>query len=103
MRHEIADGGLERFTITLPSDVAALLKAAVEAGDYTSASEAIRDALRHWSRERDLERRRLAELKIEIDRGVADVAAGRCVDCDAKRIAARGRSSLAAERSGFSI
>lgn len=102
MRHEIADGGLERFTITLPSDVAALLKAAVEAGDYTSASEAIRDALRHWSRERDLQRR-LAELKIEIDRGVADVAAGRCVDFDAKRIAARGRSSLAAERSGFSI
>ena len=38
--------GVERMTITLPTDMAAVVKRAVEGGDYASSSEVIREALR---------------------------------------------------------
>jgi antitoxin ParD1/3/4 len=44
---------------------------------------------------RELRQGQLAELKIDIDRGLADVAEGRLVKFDAKRIIARGRKLLA--------
>ncbi len=37
---------IERMTITLPSDVAAELKDAIEGGEYASSSEIISEALR---------------------------------------------------------
>jgi antitoxin ParD1/3/4 len=37
---------IERMTITLPAEMAAVVKSAVEAGDYASASEVVRAALR---------------------------------------------------------
>jgi len=40
---------------------------------------------------RELRLAQLAELKIDIDRGLADVAEGRLAKFDAKRIIARGR------------
>lgn len=45
-------GVLEKITISLPEEMLADIKAAVEAGDYTNTSEAVRDALRHWRRSR---------------------------------------------------
>ena len=44
---------------------------------------------------RKLRPRQLAELKIDIDRGLVDVAEGRFAKFDAKRIIARGRKLLA--------
>lgn len=38
----------EKVTISLPRELLAEIKAAVEAGDYNDTSEVIRDALRHW-------------------------------------------------------
>ena len=43
---------LEKITISLPAEMLAEVKAAVEAGEFTNTSEAIRDALRHWGRAR---------------------------------------------------
>jgi antitoxin ParD1/3/4 len=86
---------LERLTITLPADMAGLVKGAVEDGDYASSSEVIREALRDWKMKRQLRLGQLAELKADIDRGLADVAEGRMVNFDAKGIAARGRKLLA--------
>ena len=43
---------LEKITISLPAEMLAEIKAAVMAGDFTNTSEAIRDALRRWRRER---------------------------------------------------
>ena len=37
---------LERLTITMPSDLAAVVKTAVTEGDYASTSEVVREALR---------------------------------------------------------
>jgi antitoxin ParD1/3/4 len=83
--------GIERLTITLPTDMAALVKSAVEDGDYASTSEVIRAALRDWKMKRALQLQELAALKVDIDKGLADVAAGRVKDFDATRIIERGR------------
>lgn len=88
-------GAIERLTITLPTDMAGMVKNAVEEGSYASTSEVIREALRDWKMKREIQRHRLAELKAEIDRGMADIRAGRLVEFDAKRIAARGREIMA--------
>jgi antitoxin ParD1/3/4 len=86
---------IERLTITLPSDMAAVVKSAVADGDYASSSEVVREALRDWKMKRALQLRELAELKADIDKGLADVAAGRLKKFDADSIIARGRKLLA--------
>ena len=91
---------IERLTITLPADMAGLVKGAVNDGDYASTSEVIREALRDWKLRRELRLGQLAELRADIARGLADVAEGRVTDFDAGRIIARGRKLLA-DRSKF--
>jgi antitoxin ParD1/3/4 len=88
-------GDIERLTITLPADMAGLVKGAVEDGDYASTSEVIREALRDWKLRRELRLGQLAELRADIARGLADVAGGRIADFDAQRIIARGRKLFA--------
>ncbi len=87
---------IERMTITLPSDMAAVVKGAVEVGDYASSSEVIREALRDWKIKRALQLQELASLKADIDRGLTDLAEGRVCDFDTTRIIERGRKLLAA-------
>ena len=89
---------IERLTITLPADMAGLVKGAVNEGDYASTSEVIREALRDWKLKRELRLRQLAGLKADIELGMADIRAGRLVEFDAERIAAHGREILAQRR-----
>ena len=86
---------IERLTVTLPAEMAAVVKSAVDAGDYASTSEVIRAALRDWKLKRAMQIEELAALKADIDSGLADVAAGRVKDFDAARIIERGRKLLA--------
>jgi antitoxin ParD1/3/4 len=86
---------IERLTITLPSEMAAIVKGAVAGGDYASSSEVVREALRDWKLKRALNMEKLAALKAEIDRGLTDLAEGRVRDFDAGRIIERGRKLLA--------
>jgi antitoxin ParD1/3/4 len=86
---------IERMTITMPAEMAAVVKSAVEAGDYASTSEVVRAALRDWKMKRALQVEELAALKADIDAGLADVAAGRVKDFDTDKIIARGRKLLA--------
>jgi antitoxin ParD1/3/4 len=86
---------IERITITLPTEMAALVKGAVDDGDYASTSEVIRAALRDWKMKRALQLQEIEALKVDIDKGLADVAAGRVKDFDAARIIERGRKLLA--------
>lgn len=86
---------IERITITLPSEMAAIVKAAVEEGDYASTSEVVRAALRDWKTKRALQLQELTTLKADIDKGLADVAAGRVKDFDRAQIIERGRKLLA--------
>jgi antitoxin ParD1/3/4 len=90
---------LERLTITMPPEMAMTIRQAVEDGEYASTSEVIREALREWNTRRQLMLAELAELKAEIDQGLADVAAGRVKKFDPESIIARGRRLLAARSS----
>ena len=56
--------------ITLPADMAAVVKSAVKGGDYASTSEVVREALRDWKTKRTLQLQELAALKAEIDKGL---------------------------------
>lgn len=86
---------VERLTVTMPSDMAAVVKAAVNQGDYASTSEVVREALRDWKMKRALQLQEFAALKADIDQGMADVAAGRLTEFNADRIIERGRKLLA--------
>ncbi|MGB6611569.1 MAG: ribbon-helix-helix protein, CopG family [Acidobacteriaceae bacterium] len=88
---------MERLTITLPSEMAGMVKGVVDEGDYASTSEVIREALREWKMKRELQRRRFAELKADIDRGMVDVTEGRLTEFDPESIIALGRK-LSADR-----
>lgn len=90
---------LERLTITMPPEMAMTIRQAVDDGAYASTSEVIREALREWNTRRQLMLTELAELKAEIDQGLADVAAGRVKKFDPESIIARGRRLLAARSS----
>ena len=85
---------IERLTITLPTDMAAVVKGAVADGDYASTSEVIRAAVRDWKMKRALQLQELAALKTDIDKGLADVAAGRVKDFDATSVIERGEEAV---------
>ena len=87
--------GIEQLTMALPAEMAAVVKGAVDAGDYASSSEVVREALRDWKMKRALQQQELAALKADIDRGLTDLAMGHVQDFDAGRIVERGRKLLA--------
>jgi antitoxin ParD1/3/4 len=86
---------IERLTVTLPADMAAVVRGAVVGGDYASTSEVVREALRDWKMKRALQLQELAALKADIDQGLADLAQGRVKKFDADRIIERGKQLLA--------
>lgn len=86
---------IERLTVTMPAEMAALVKAAVKDGDYASTSEVIREALRDWKVKRSLKIGELEALRADIDKGMADLSAGRVTDFDMDKIIERGRKLLA--------
>lgn len=84
---------VEKLSIALPPEMASLLREAVESGEYASASEVVRDALRAWTRKRKLETLELGGLRRLIRQGVDS---GPSVD--AERVFTRLESKYAAMR-----
>jgi antitoxin ParD1/3/4 len=62
----------EKISITLPRDMLRDIRAAVDAGDYASTSEVLRDAVRSWQRQRSEDAERLAGLRARVQRALAD-------------------------------
>ena len=85
---------VEKLSIALPAEMASIVRNAVDGGEYSTNSEVIREALRDWKVKRELRLGQLSELKLDIDRGLADVAEGRVAPFDVKRVIARGRELL---------
>lgn len=54
---------LERITVTMPEEMAAKLRAAVEAGGYATTSEIVREALRDWDEDQERKRAGIEKLK----------------------------------------
>jgi antitoxin ParD1/3/4 len=87
---------IERITITLTAEMAQTVRGAVQAGEYASSSEIVREALRDWRHKRALQEQELAELRAQVQAGLDDIAAGRVRDFDAARIIRKGEEPLAA-------
>ncbi len=63
---------VEKISIALPPEMAALMRQVVEAGEYASNSEVIRDALRDWTYKRELRLRGLEDLRAVWDEAIHD-------------------------------
>lgn len=46
---------VEKITVSLPPEMVAVLRAAVDSGEYSSTSEIIREALRAWKLRKKVE------------------------------------------------
>lgn len=85
---------IERITITLTAEMAHAVRHAVEAGEYASSSELIREALRDWRHKRALQEQELEELRAKVRQGLDDIEAGRVRDFDPERIIRKGEEQF---------
>ena len=89
-------GALAKITISLPEEMLAEVKAAVEAGEFTNTSEAIRDALRQWRRARSVMALSDAELRRVVAKGLGGHQLAE-TDATLKRLRAKYTALLAGE------
>jgi antitoxin ParD1/3/4 len=61
---------VQKISVALTPEMLAMLKEAVESGEYTSTSEVIRDALRSWKARRAMQDREVEELRRLWDEGI---------------------------------
>ena len=61
---------VEKRSISLPPELAAVVDQAVAAGEFGSASEVIREALRQWKERRDLLGHTVEELRMLWQQGL---------------------------------
>lgn len=63
---------VERLSITLPADMAQMIRAKVEGGQYASNSEVIREAIRLWQDREQARAEQLAAIREKIAEADAD-------------------------------
>jgi antitoxin ParD1/3/4 len=85
---------VQKISVALTPEFMALLKEAVDSGEYTSASEVIRDALRHWKERRAHQDLSTEELRALWQRGV-ESGPGRFASIDEIKKEARRRAAKA--------
>lgn len=76
------------ITISLPPEMAAMIRQTVENGTYSSVSEVVREALRDWSHKRSAEQQELQELRALLQEAL-DSGAGESGDTVFARLRAR--------------
>lgn len=62
----------QKISITMTAEQLEAIRASVEAGEYASTSEALRDAVRLWQRQRMEDAERIASIKARIRRSIDD-------------------------------
>jgi antitoxin ParD1/3/4 len=67
---------IEKLSIALPAEMASVVRQAVEAGEYSSNSEVVRDALRDWTHKRKLREQSLKNLRQRWQEAVSDGSEG---------------------------
>lgn len=82
---------IERLSIALPAPMADAVRHAVEKGEYASASEVVRDALRLWEARRQWREHELEVMRQRWDEGKAS---GRAGPLDIKGLIAEERATL---------
>jgi antitoxin ParD1/3/4 len=91
-------GAAQKLSIALTEELARDVEAAVASGDYSTASEVVRDALRAWKRERGGREAAIRRLKQLWDEGLASGEPEPMPDDWAEDVIRRGRERLTAER-----
>jgi antitoxin ParD1/3/4 len=81
---------VEKVSVALTPEMLAVVREAVESGEYASSSEVMREALREWKRRRALERKEIEELRRLWEDGLAS-GPGRHADMEAIKAEARRR------------
>lgn len=75
-----------------------LIKELVHEGRYNNASEVVRAGLRLLEDNEKLRQIKFEELRSEIQKGMADIKAGRVSEFDPEEIIKRGKEKLAAQQ-----
>ena len=81
---------VEKVSVALTPEMLAVVREAVESGEYASSSEVMREALRDWKRRRALERIEIEELRRLWQEGL-ESGPGRFADMAAIKAEARRR------------
>ncbi|WP_349631088.1 ribbon-helix-helix domain-containing protein [Bradyrhizobium jicamae] len=81
---------VEKLSVALTGEQVSSLKAAVDAGEYATTSEIVREAVRDWQLKRELRQDEIKRLRQLWDEGVASGSAG-VLDMKALRKEARAR------------
>ncbi len=81
---------VEKLSIALTPEMASLVREVVEAGEYASSSEVVREALRDWKRKRSLDRQQLDGVRRLWDEGLKS-GPGRLEHLEAIKADARRR------------
>lgn len=82
---------IEKVSIALTSEQVSVLKAAVDAGEYATMSEIVREAVRDWQLKRELRQEDIKRLRQMWDEGVKSGSAGKL---DMKRLRKEARKRL---------
>jgi antitoxin ParD1/3/4 len=61
---------VEKLSVAVTPEMAALMREVVEAGEYASTSEVVRDALRDWEFRRRQRDQAIQELRLLIQEGI---------------------------------
>ena len=80
------------LNVSLPPELEARVREKVASGRYGSASEVIREALRFFERYESSETAKLAALRDDVARGLADADAGRVMELDVEALKRQARS-----------
>lgn len=62
----------EKISITMTPEMLRLIRESVKAGEYSSTSEVLRDAMRAWVREREEHAERLNAIRARVRRSLDD-------------------------------
>jgi antitoxin ParD1/3/4 len=90
----------EKLSITLPADMARMVREKVEKGAYASNSEVIREALRTWEERETLRAQRWEEVRRKIEEAIDDPRPPLRAEAVDKRLDALHRKTVKARRHG---
>lgn len=88
---------VEKISIALPAEMVGKLREAVEAGEYASSSEAVRDALRDWAHRRTVREQGMEALRTLWRQAIEDGAEDVDPKPVMKRLKAKYEAMAAAE------
>ncbi|MCJ8056440.1 type II toxin-antitoxin system ParD family antitoxin [Shinella curvata] len=86
---------VEKRSVSLSVEIAAVVDQAVAGGEFGNASEVIREALRQWKERRDLHGYTVEEVRLLWDEGIASGEARPMTETFSEIIKRRGRERLA--------